>query len=45
VLYGNVGDHADITVAVTVIAITAAVSFLPVTIIAARYRDLFEQPL
>lgn len=44
VLYGYVGDHADITVAVTVITITAAVSFLPVTVMAARHRDLFEQP-
>ncbi|MFK3795562.1 MFS transporter [Pseudomonas sp. NPDC088444] len=44
VLYGYVGDHAGITVAVTVIAITAAVSFLPVTVMAARHRDLFEQP-
>ncbi|NBB09304.1 MFS transporter [Pseudomonas sp. SLFW] len=39
VLYGYVGDHAGIAAAVIVIAVTAAVSFLPVTIAALRHPE------
>lgn len=39
VLYGYVGDHAGIAAAVIVIAVTAAVSFLPVTIATLRHPE------
>lgn len=39
VLYGYVGDHAGIAVAVSVIAVTAGLSILPVTVAVLRHRD------
>jgi len=43
VLYGYVGDHASITAAVAVIAATAAVSFLPVSVAVFKHPDLFGE--
>lgn len=43
VLYGYVGDHASVTAAVSVIAVTAAFSFVPVAVAATRRPDLFGE--
>ncbi|WP_460142026.1 MFS transporter [Pseudomonas sp. S2_E01] len=43
VLYGFAGDHLGVTAAVLIIAGTAAVSFLPVTIVSLRHPRIFDQ--
>lgn len=42
VLYGFLGDHIGIAAAVIVIAVTAGLSFLPVTLMALRHPQPFE---